>query len=285
MVLEHEIPQGCSLYFGQSARIKRDIEYKASQLLSENGFEEIVTPHFAFNNHVDMKEDRKLLRLSNEKNHLIVLRADSTIDTVRIISKRLGRHTSHEKWFYIQPVFTYPTNEVYQIGAEHINNTDLREFINLSTDIVANTGISPILQLSDMQIPYKVSQELGIDIELFKSGNIEAILRHDATWLHQLITVQRKEHLEEAIKLAPELVRNDLIRLKEMGEQAKTDNLVYAPLYYAPMEYYHGMFFHVFHANKTLAMGGSYQVDGMENSGFALYTDNLIDILMDEKKQ
>ncbi len=43
MILEHEIPSGSKLYFGNSAKIKREIEKVASDILSK-GFEEIVTP-------------------------------------------------------------------------------------------------------------------------------------------------------------------------------------------------------------------------------------------------
>jgi len=46
MIFEHEIPTGSKLYFGESAKIKRNIESIASEMLSQRGFEEIVTPLF-----------------------------------------------------------------------------------------------------------------------------------------------------------------------------------------------------------------------------------------------
>ena len=46
MILEHEIPNGTKLYFGNSAKVKRSIENIASEILYDNGFEEIVTPVF-----------------------------------------------------------------------------------------------------------------------------------------------------------------------------------------------------------------------------------------------
>lgn len=283
MVLEHEIPQGSKLYFGESARVKRTIENYASEVLSQNGFEEIITPQFAYMNHLGDQEEKKFLRLSNETNHIIVLRADTTVDLVRIISKRLGRSTSNQKWFYIQPVFTYPTNEIYQIGAEHIDNSDLSEFANMAVKIIGNTRLKPVLQISNMQIPIKVSKELGIDIELFKSGNIEAILQRKETWLHTLITLQKPEHLEPAIEQVPNVIKDELIKLKKLGESITYENMLYAPLYYAPMEYYQEMFFRIFEGNETLSMGGNYCVDGISNSGFAIYTDALIETIMGQK--
>ena len=47
MILEHEIPVGSKLYFGNTAKIKRKIESVASDILDKNGFEEIVTPFFS----------------------------------------------------------------------------------------------------------------------------------------------------------------------------------------------------------------------------------------------
>jgi len=47
MVYEHEIPSGSKLYFGESAKIKREIEFVSAELLDNLGFEEIVTPLFS----------------------------------------------------------------------------------------------------------------------------------------------------------------------------------------------------------------------------------------------
>ena len=115
MILEHEIPSGSKLYFGNSAKIKREIEKVASDILYSKGFEEIVTPIFSYHQHKSIADERELIKVNDENNNSISLRADSTIDVVRIIEKRLGRNTEHKKWFYIQSVFRYPTDEQYQI--------------------------------------------------------------------------------------------------------------------------------------------------------------------------
>ena len=114
MILEHEIPKGSQLYFGKSAKAKRDFEHKISDFLLKVGFEEIVSPHFSYSNHQAIEDTKKLIQLFDEENHPVALRADSTLDIVRIVLRRLSRSTDHKKWFYIQPVFSYPTNEHYQ---------------------------------------------------------------------------------------------------------------------------------------------------------------------------
>ena len=66
MIFEHEIPNGSRLYFGVTAKAKRDLEYKASSYLQANGFEEIVTPNFSYSQHQSIDDDKELITLSDE---------------------------------------------------------------------------------------------------------------------------------------------------------------------------------------------------------------------------
>ncbi len=111
MILEHEIPNGSRLYFGKTAKQKRELEYKVSQILFDENFEEVVTPNFSYMQHQSIEDGKKIITMSDEQNNQLSLRADSSLDVVRIITKRLGRTTSHKKWFYVQPIFTYPSTE------------------------------------------------------------------------------------------------------------------------------------------------------------------------------
>jgi ATP phosphoribosyltransferase regulatory subunit HisZ len=99
MILEHEIPNGSKLYFGKSAKIKRLIEQTASKILDDNGYEEIVTPVFSYHQHKSIADERELIKVNDEKNHSLSLRADSTIDVVRIIEKRLGGNITQKNGF------------------------------------------------------------------------------------------------------------------------------------------------------------------------------------------
>jgi histidyl-tRNA synthetase len=128
LILEHEIPNGSRLYFGQSANLKRDIEAKASAILLKQDFEEILTPSFSYDQHQSINDKKELISINDVDNNSLTLRADSTLDVVRLITKRVGRSVDHKKWFYIQPIFTYPTTETYQIGAEIIGQKRLYIF-------------------------------------------------------------------------------------------------------------------------------------------------------------
>ncbi|MCH9813187.1 MAG: ATP phosphoribosyltransferase regulatory subunit, partial [Epsilonproteobacteria bacterium] len=152
MIYEHEIPSQSRLYFANSAKLKRTIENRASDILYTEGYEEIVTPIFSYHQN-DSIDEQELIRFSDRQNHIISLRADSTLDIVRIISKRLGRSVAQKKWFYIQPVYKFPSLESHQIGAEHIENDALDSTINESAKILGALELKPLLQISNMNIP------------------------------------------------------------------------------------------------------------------------------------
>ena len=141
MVFEHEIPEGSKLYFGQSAAMKRRIEKVASDLLTKAKFEEIITPLFSYHQHMSVCDQRELIRVNDSENHPISLRADSTIDVVRILNKRLDGNTKHKKWFYIQPVYRYPADEQYQIGVEILGEPNLAVALKQATNIFKELNI------------------------------------------------------------------------------------------------------------------------------------------------
>ncbi len=278
MILEHEIPLGSRLYFAKSAKLKRHIESVASALLYENGFEEIVTPLFSYHQHHSIANRRELIRIHDEKNNEISLRADSTIDVVRLIQKRLGRNTNQKKWFYIQPVFTYPTNEQYQVGVESIGDNDLASMINLNMQIFKKLQISPLLQISNIKIPH-ILVEMFEDLTLddFRHLNIQKMLQLQVEWLYDLVYLQHPKQLGALMKKAPKAIAVELEKLQKISNKVAYENVVIAPMYYAKMLYYHELFYRVIHNNSVYARGGEYQVDDQTSVGFAIYTDELIE--------
>jgi len=167
MIHEHEIPQGSCLYFGDIAKKKRTLENKLATYLNDEGFEEIITPNFSYTQHQSIDNENELIKISDENNNQVSLRADSTLDVARIITKRLGRTTNHKKWFYIQPVFTYPSSENYQIGLEWLEHTNASEVINLSAKVFEQINIKPLIQITNINIAKKVSQNLNIRLTYF----------------------------------------------------------------------------------------------------------------------
>ena len=281
MIFEHEIPKGSRLYFGKAAKAKRELENKISKILDEKGFEEIVTPNFSYSQHQSIENDRKLIKFSDEKNEQVSLRADSTLDVVRIITKRLGRTTSHKKWFYVQPIFTYPSTEDYQIGCEWIDHDNIVDILNLTGDLLKNIGINPILQLSNINIPKLVSTELDIDVELFKKGEIAKLLELNISWLEELIKVKDVQDLEKCIDNVPAVIKAELEKLLKSAKEVSYKNLVIAPLYHGSLKYYDDVYYRVIQDNYVICKGGQYSSEGISSLGFAFYTDSLLKILED----
>ena len=281
MVFEHEIPKGSRLYFGKAAKAKRALENKICTILDDSGFEEIVTPNFSYSQHQSIANEKKLIKFSDEQNEQVSLRADSTLDVVRIISKRLGRTTDHKKWFYVQPIFTYPSNEEYQIGCEWIKHDNISDIMNLTADILKALEIEPVFQISNINIPKLVASELNISIDLFKNGEIAALFKLNCNWLNELIKVKNISDLEAVIKIVPATIKTELEILLNKANEVDYSNKVIAPLYYGSLKYYNGVYYRVISDNLTICKGGMYSSEGMCSLGFALYTDSLLKILED----
>lgn len=279
MVFEHEIPEGSKLYFAATAKTKRRIENTASELLSDAGFEEILTPLFSYHQHMSVCDQRELIRINDSANHPISLRADSTIDVVRIVNKRLGGNTEHKKWFYIQPVYRYPAHEQYQVGVEIIDETNLSAALTQATRILKKLQISPLLQISNINIPRILSEMLGLDLDDFRHVNIEKFLSLKIDWLTRLVYLQHAREIDEIVAVVPDAIKSELVKIKELCADLDYANVVVAPLYYAKMLYYDELFFRVIEKNETYAMGGRYKSDETVSVGFAIYTDALIDAL------
>ncbi|MDP2079126.1 MAG: ATP phosphoribosyltransferase regulatory subunit [Sulfuricurvum sp.] len=279
MIFEHEIPEGSRLYFAGTAKTKRLIESKASTLLSAAGFEEIVTPLFSYHQHQSVCEERELIRIGDVENHAMSLRADSTIDVVRILKKRLGTNTTHKKWFYIQPVYRFPSTEQYQVGAEIIDECDLAVVLNEATAIFSALKIEPLLQISNINIPRILSEILDLHLDDFRHVNIEKFLSLKLEWLTQLVYLEKIEQIEPLLEIVPDVIRDELLKIKKLCTGLQYPNFVIAPLYYAKMLYYDELFFRVIEKNEVYAMGGRYKDEETVSVGFAIYTDALVEAL------
>jgi len=281
MVYEHEIPSGSKLYFGESAKIKREIEFVSAELLENLGFAEIVTPIFSYHQHESFDDKKPLLKLNDEQNHEITLRADSTADVVRIVTKRLGRSTESKKWFYVQPTVTFPTKEQYQIGAEVIDGS-FEEVAQTAVMLLAEMDAKPVMQIANIRIPHLLNEKYGISLEVLKSMHVEQIMGADLPWIEKLVRMNAVNDLDD-LSAFPEDIKAELEKIKEATQTVKYDNMVVSPLFYAKMRYYDSLTFRMFEGNSLLAMGGIYTIDGVEAAGFALYTDECVCYKIDKE--
>jgi len=280
MILEHEIPTGSKLYFGESAKVKRHIENIASEVLSSNGFQEIVTPIFSYHQHLSVDDQRKLIKVNDTKNNALSLRADSTIDVVRIIEKRLGENTNQKKWFYIQPVVTYPTTEQYQVGVEYMGEKKLSSVLNLAVDIFEKLEVKPLIQISNIRIPALLVEMFDeLSIEDFKHINIDKFINLKVEWLTKLVYLQYVEQIDDVMAIAPQEIQDELKQMKDLCQNMSCKETVLAPMYYAKMLYYDELFFRCIVGNEVYARGGRYKDGELTSVGFAIYTDAVCESL------
>ncbi|NOR55762.1 MAG: ATP phosphoribosyltransferase regulatory subunit, partial [Sulfurovum sp.] len=217
---------------------------------------------------------KPLVRLNDEENHEVTLRADSTADVVRIVTKRLGRSTESKKWFYIQRTVTFPTHEQYQIGAEVLDGC-FEEVCKTTTMLLSEMGAEPVMQISNIAIPHLLNEKYGVSLSVLKSMHIEEIMAAELSWIEQLVRINSVDDLND-LAAFPEDIRVELTKIKEAAQKVDYNKMVISPLYYAKMRYYDSLTFRMFEGNSLLAMGGIYNIDGIEAAGFALYTDECV---------
>ncbi len=278
---DHEIPNGSRLYFGKSAQLKRELENKASEILVKNGFSEILTPYFSYHQHLSVAP-QKLLKLSDPTNHELALRADSTVDVVRIVRKRL-KDDKLRRLFYVQPTFKYPSDEFYQIGAELIGEKNLPLAIKIAQEFFKEFDLTPALQLSNIEIPKKICEILNLPLEIFEKGKIETLLEQNLPWLDATARATSLKDVRALRTQVPEELVPCLDEILSLG--VDYERICVSLLYYSKMRYYDALFFRFLDAGAVYCNGGNYEIDGLKSSGFALLVDALIEKIMqkDEK--
>jgi len=254
MIFEHEIP--------------------SSHLLESLGFEEIVTPVFSYHQHDSFEDQSQLIKLNDDHNHTVTLRADSTPDVVRIATKRLGRSMEFKKWFYIQPTLNFPTQEQYQIGGEVLQG-NFSEALDVTISLLGALELQPMLQLANIRIPQLLNEKYGISLDLLKSMQIEKILANDLPWIERLVAIHTIDDLSD-LNMFPDDIKQELLKIKLEAQKLEYKPLIISPLFYAKMRYYDSLTFKMFSGNALLAMGGEYVIDDLKAAGFAIYTDECI---------
>lgn len=274
MIREHEIPSSSCLYFGSSAKLKRDIESKSAQILEELGFSEIVTPLFSYHQHEGLSNANALIRVNDKRNNSVSLRADSTVDAVRIVTKRLSRSEDVKKWFYIQPIYAYPTQEQYQIGAEVIGG-EFSELSNIALKLLNALEVEYSFQIANIALAHLLVDSYGFDLDDIKNIRLERILESNEPWIESLVQIDTAEDLKD-LSIYPEDIQRELQKIVDVAKDIEHKNVIISPLYYAPMRYYSHLVFRAFKAEELFCTGGIYTIKDIDGAGFAIYTDTII---------
>jgi histidyl-tRNA synthetase len=274
MILEHEIPTKSKLYFGKSAKLKREIEFSAAKLLEKEGFSEILTPIFSYHQQESFSDKKRLIRINDAQNSEVSLRADTTVDVVRIVTNRLSRSNKDKKWFYIQPVYSYPTKEQHQIGAEIIDGS-LKEVVEISFGLLNTLEIDFTFQVANMAIADILVKNYGFSLDDIKNIKLDKILSSSYSWIENLVAIDSIKDLQD-LTIYPDDIKRQLLKIKELVDNLECKDVLISPLFYAPMRYYDSLVFRAFRGNDLYLIGGTYNIKGVNGVGFALYTDKVI---------
>jgi histidyl-tRNA synthetase len=274
MILEHEIPTKSKLYFGKSAKLKREIEHSAAKLLEKEGFSEILTPIFSYHQQDSFSDKKRLIRINDAQNSEVSLRADTTVDVVRIVTNRLSRSNKDKKWFYIQPVYSYPTKEQHQIGAEIIDGS-LKEVVEISFGLLNTLEIDFTFQVANMAIADILVKNYGFSLDDIKNIKLDKILSSSYSWIENLVAIDSINDLQD-LTIYPDDIKGQLLKIKELVDNLECKDVLISPLFYAPMRYYDSLVFRAFRGNDLYLIGGTYNIKGVNGVGFALYTDKVI---------
>jgi len=265
MILEHDIPPGGRLYYGEKARRKREIEQIAAQILEGAGFREIVTPFFSYHQREVMGEE-ELIRFTDRQNREVALRGDSSIDVIRLVLKRLK--SSSPKWFYIQPVFRYPSREIYQIGAEWLGGR-IGEVLKLNLKIFEAIGITGVeVVVGNIRLVEEVLKLTGLPLSTLRRMEIS---KFNSDWLRKLARVTDRKGLA-SLPLPPSIATE----AQKLAQFSVTDCII-APLLVPNFRYYTGIFYKIVDGKGSYAQGGIYRVNGVESVGFSIYTDRILE--------
>ncbi|MCI6988873.1 MAG: ATP phosphoribosyltransferase regulatory subunit [Campylobacter sp.] len=279
----YEIPKGSKLYYNGSANLKREFENHACKVLLGREFKEILTPYLSYHQYLSVDFEDSI-NFTDAQNHSLSLRADSTVDVVRIVRRRL-KDESAKRVFYIQPVFKYPSKETHQIGAELIGENELELCISAVSEIFDEFDLSPNVQISNIEIPHIICEIFGIDMDVFKDGfQVEVLRKRKIKWLDELLRLTKLQDLQSVLDIVPDKIKKPLSDMGELASVLKDSAKVYlAPLYYSKMRYYDKLFFRFFERNRIYCSGGAYELDGLSSSGFGIVTDNVIEKILESR--
>ena len=159
-----------------------------------------------------------------------------------------------------------------------MGETKLSSVLNIAVNIFDKLEVAPLIQISNMKIPHilvDIFDELTLDD--FRHVNIEKFLNLKVEWLEKLVYLQHVEQVDELLEIVPDVIKAELIKMKELCQEITCEKSVLAPMYYAKMLYYDELFFRAILGNEVFARGGRYNNNDVSSVGFAIYTDTIIE--------
>ena len=240
------IPEGLNDLLPEEVLKRRLLENKISQIFTQWGYQEIITPTFEFYDILAkgagsiMKKE--MIKFFDRKGNIIALRPEMTTSIARVTSTKLKGEPKPLRFYYISNVFRYDNKvgnqrEFCQAGVELIGVNSKEadaEVIALAVDCLKNSGLKNFfIDIGHINFFNGIMQSIKAE-EKRKLEIKEAILNKDFVLLEKILSLEdindrEKEFIlkmptlrggEEVLEEAEKMIDNklSLSALKEIKE-------------------------------------------------------------------
>jgi ATP phosphoribosyltransferase regulatory subunit len=241
------IPEGLNDFLPEEVLKRRFLENKVSQIFTQWGYQEIITPTFEFYDILAkgagsiMKKE--MIKFFDREGNIIALRPEMTTPLARVTSTKMQQEPKPLRFYYISNVFRYDNlktgnrKEFNQAGVELIGVNSKEsdaEVIALTVECLKNSGLKKFfIDISHINFFNGIMQSIKVKEER-KHEIKEAILNKDFVLLEKMLSFsdikdKEKEFIlkmptlrgkEKVLEEAEKMINNklSLSALKEIKE-------------------------------------------------------------------
>ncbi len=197
-----QIPKGLRDFLPQEVNIKREIENKFIDLLTNNGYTEVVTPTLEGLEVIEGGTGRNIRKdlflLTDREGGILTLRPEMTVPIARLTATHLQNEVFPQRLFYIANVFRHVN--------PHLAN--YREFWQVGIELIGASG--PWADAEVISLAVKSLWAIGLrdfKISLNHIGIFNSFINRDE------ITLEQKSQIRDLVE------RKDLVELHSVLEK------------------------------------------------------------------
>ncbi len=194
-----EIPSGVQCFFGDEARMRREIERVAADVFRGWSYEEIVLPLFDFDDvftrGYGVSAADGIYRFIGRDGEVMALRADFTALAAKVVVSRLSRRELPLRLFYSGEVLRYQPpragrqEELFQIGLEHLGaggvEADL-EVLLVAVETLSKLGIDDAV-FTLGHVGFALDLLAGVEDPEKRALALESLRRRDRDALRRIV--------------------------------------------------------------------------------------------------
>ena len=301
----NRIPSGVVLFFEPLSSIRREAENKLIDLFKDNGYSEIITPTFVYEDSVseflfEPLKNKLFKMVDKNSGQTMILRADITLQITQAVL--LGDFEFPVRVCYSQNVYRDikeylgKKREFKQVGVELFGIKDLEadeEVISLAVEGLKRLGFDNLfVKIGDTSILKELIKRYNLSKDkadrlmfLVNKKNLSDIEKEfDGSLVDELRLLQNRSGFNQ-------VGEGNLFELsKRISDKFGID--VFCDLFYCEYPiYHHGIAFEILTEDKKLAVGGRYGNITKElgkyipATGFAINLDEVSCMLFERRKK